>query len=367
MPGTAPVLLSHPTPVDTPGAAADRARLQDALGMADEVSGRSDLALELARELGAGGHPVPTPGGGATRMRWEILASVSAADLTAGRVVEAHLDALAILDEAKVCADGADSSPLSRVGAGPGSTWGVFAAEGGTDPLRVSGTADGDVLTGTKPWCSLADRLSHALVTAHGPDGRGLYAVRLRSSRIRAGEGDWVSRGLADVPSGPIVLDHAPAVPVGGPGWYLQRPGFAWGGIGVAACWFGGAVALGRTLFAQVAARGGDPIADMHLGAVDLALTRSRLTLLDAAARVDSGVLTTAERGVLTARVRAVVADAAEEVVHRIGHALGPAPLARDEDHARRVADLTLYVRQHHAEKDLAALGGDLRDGGLPW
>lgn len=41
----------------------------------------------------------------------------------------------------------------------------------------------------------------------------------------------------------------------------------------------------------------------------------------------------------------------------RVGHALGPAPLAFDEDHARRVADLELYVRQHHAERDLAQLG----------
>ena len=40
-----------------------------------------------------------------------------------------------------------------------------------------------------------------------------------------------------------------------------------------------------------------------------------------------------------------------------MGHALGPGPLAMDAEHAARVADLTLYVRQHHAERDLAALG----------
>ena len=38
-------------------------------------------------------------------------------------------------------------------------------------------------------------------------------------------------------------------------------------------------------------------------------------------------------------------------------YALGPAPLALDPVHAARVADLTLYLRQHHAERDLAALG----------
>jgi hypothetical protein len=44
-------------------------------------------------------------------------------------------------------------------------------------------------------------------------------------------------------------------------------------------------------------------------------------------------------------------------VLTTVGHALGPGPLAHDETHAARVADLTLYVRQHHAERDLAALG----------
>ena len=33
----------------------------------------------------------------------------------------------------------------------------------------------------------------------------------------------------------------------------------------------------------------------------------------------------------------------------RVGHALGPAPLAFDDEHARRVADSEFYVRQHHA------------------
>jgi len=38
----------------------------------------------------------------------------------------------------------------------------------------------------------------------------------------------------------------------------------------------------------------------------------------------------------------------------------GPGPLATDEDHARRVADLELYLRQWHAERDQAALGEDV-------
>jgi hypothetical protein len=52
-----------------------------------------------------------------------------------------------------------------------------------------------------------------------------------------------------------------------------------------------------------------------------------------------------------------VVEAAAREVLDRTGRALGAGPLCRDGAHARRVADLTVYLRQHHGERDLAELG----------
>jgi len=77
---------------------------------------------------------------------------------------------------------------------------------------------------------------------------------------------------------------------------------------------------------------------------------------------VDDGTANGADGVLLAFRVRSVVARAAEEVLERVGHALGPAPLAMDERHARRVADLQLYLRQHHAERDESALGRQVLD-----
>ena len=79
--------------------------------------------------------------------------------------------------------------------------------------------------------------------------------------------------------------------------------------------------------------------------------------LVIAAAQIDDGKAKGPAGEDLALRVRAVVADAAERTLRQVGHALGPAPLAFDEQHARRVADLELYLRQHHAERDLARLG----------
>ncbi len=269
---------------------------------------------------------------------------------------------MAILAEAAVD-PAAGEVPIADIGATGFSTWGVFAAEGAG--VRVDAVQVGDkwLLSGTKPWCSLAARLSHALITAHTGGGtRRLFAIDLRGPGVHATDDGWVARGLADVPSGPIELTDCPAIPVGPDGWYLRRSGFAWGGIGVAACWYGGAVGLARTMREAFSAKEPDQIAAMHLGAVDAVLTGARCVLADAAVEVDAGHAAGPAGVLLAARVRAVVARAAEDVLERVGHALGPAPLARDERHARRVADLQLYLRQHHAERDEAALGRAVLD-----
>jgi len=324
------------------------------------------------------------PGGGATAGLWSLLATLAVHDLGVARAVEPHLDALAIREQAGL-ADGADR------------TWGVFAAEGpgvrldavprgpgsgasGTRPggdVPDDGTSDDAAppddppawrLTGTKPWCSLADRLDAALVTAHLPDGgRALFAVDLTDPGVTLVDQPWVSRGLAEIPSTPVAFDAVPAAPVGGPGWYLERPGFWWGGIGVAACWYGGAVGLGRVLWER-ATTTDDRLVAMHLGAVDAALEDARRAL-DEAARVVDGDLDPAVPGpVVAKRVRATVARTCEDVLARAGHALGPAPLALDAGHAKRVADLQVYVRQQHAERDDASLGDALaRRDVAPW
>ena len=59
-------------------------------------------------------------------------------------------------------------------------------------------------------------------------------------------------------------------------------------------------------------------------------------------------------------------ADAAD-VLTRVGHALGAGPLGHDAGHARRAADLMVYLRQHHAERDLEQLGRLVAREGSSW
>jgi hypothetical protein len=322
------------------------ASIEVAVDPVEDVSGALALAAQWGARLG-------TPGSGSTRDLWEHLATIAADDLGAARAIEPHLDAVAILKQA-------GAHP-------PTGAWGVFAAEGGP-PLRALRDGEGWVLEGTKPWCSLADRLNAALVTALRDDGeRQLFAVQLRQRSVHAHDGEWVARGLSEIPSGSVDFKRTKATPVGDAGWYLTRPGFAWGGIGVAACWYGGAVGIARDLFAAQRVRS-DDISQFHLGAVDVALEAARVALADAAARIDGGWAVGSAGKILAKRVRAIVVGACETTLLHSAHALGPAPLARDAAHAKRVADLELYIRQHHAEHDLASLGRSLLDGGdAPW
>lgn len=308
------------------------------------------------------GKRAPRAGGGRTRELWDLMAAVAALDVSAARMLEPHLDALGILHQAGLMPEGETASAaLEQVRVRAGSTWGVFAAEGAGRRLEAVPAAGGWRLRGTKPWCSLAAHLSHALVTASVDGGeRRLFAVDLRDSRVRPHAGPWFARGLENVVSADVDFDDAPALPVGDAGWYLTRPGFAWGGMTVAACWWGAAVGIAEPLAAAAASERADQLALVHLGRTDAALWAARAVLREAAELIDAGESSAVGDRLLAERVRSAVVAAATLTLAETDAALGPAPLVADQAHARRVADLHLYLRQHHGPRDSARIGREL-------
>ncbi|WNG83043.1 hypothetical protein C6A86_005010 [Mycobacterium sp. ITM-2016-00316] len=59
----------------------------------------------------------------------------------------------------------------------------------------------------------------------------------------------------------------------------------------------------------------------------------------------------------LAQRGRAAVARVSQKTLRSAGHVLGPGPLVSEEEYARRMGDLGVYLRQHHRDRDLAYLG----------
>ncbi|MFN3924471.1 MAG: acyl-CoA dehydrogenase family protein [Pseudarthrobacter sp.] len=339
-------------------------------------AGNVPALLGLAQEAGK---EWPRPGEGNTGLLWERLATVAALDVAAARVFEPHLDALAILAQA-----GHDPSRAS-------GAWGVFAAEGPGMRLAAESNGSGVLLSGSKPWCSLAQVLDHAVVTAHTDDGgRAAFAVDLRHAGVTCEEPEWVARGLQEIPSGTVRFDRVPAQPLQGNNWYFSRPGFAWGGMGVAACWLGGAVGIARDYrdslrAGRLSGREPDQVALASLGELDRTLTSALQYLAGTAEGIDQRGQVSAEQvpadqgsslqrnaGRITPwsdalRVRGTCAAAVERVLTVVGSNRGPGPLAFDRTYAKRMADLALYVRQHHGMRDDAQLGSLTLKGDAPW
>ena len=309
------------------------------------------MAAQLVQDwLGSGRLELPLPGSGHTAERWQRLASLAEEDVVSARIAEAHLDAVAILDELGAKPPGTDQ------------LWGVWAAESRDHPVVATHRGDAFILNGVKQWCSAAGLCSRALVTASLDDSadtrRGLFAIAVDDYAVMPLPSTWSNTGMAGSDTRAVRFADAPAVAVGVPGDYLERPGFWYGAIGVAACWLGGARRVAEPLYLRAADDAADPHTLAHLGAVDAALAAGRSMLEVAAAQIDRDPLDhngTAQ--LLARRVRAVVERAADEAIVRTGRALGPGPLCQDSDHAQRVADLAVYIRQSHAERDLAELG----------
>jgi hypothetical protein len=300
-----------------------------------------ELMLDL---LCAGRLDLPLPGGGETGRRFRSLAEFARQDLAAGRLIEAHTDARAILAEAGH--------------ASPGGLLAVWASDGPSSRVRAILDRRGWRLHGAKQYCSGLGIVDHALITASSAEGTLLFRVPLAHPGLAADRSSWRTDALAATATGTVTLAEVVLSPehlVGDPGFYLERPGFWHGAVGVAACWVGGAIAVADQF--RVTERD-DPHTLAHAGAVE-AECWALDTMLDVAAReIDDDPGDASGRTRIRAlAVRHLVERACREIIDRAGRALGPGPLALDREHGQRVAGLALYIRQHHAERDLEQLG----------
>ncbi|MBY5162447.1 acyl-CoA dehydrogenase [Salsipaludibacter albus] len=312
------------------------------------------LGERLAALHRAGDLDVPLPGSGGTWERWCRLAEVAATDLSLGRLVEGHLDAVAIRREAGLTT----GSGLS----------GVFAARGPGSTVEAVPTADGWTLSGTRRYASGARVLDRALVDTESPEGSQLFEVDLRAEGIRVVPDSWQAVGMAATDTITLTF-HDVAVPsdarVGGPGFYTQRPGFGHGGAGVAACWWGGALGIVRALVDGAADRAGGERRS-HAVAAALAV-RDLGTVLRAAARDLDADPGDAERAHERAcRVRWTTEQRCQEILSHAWAAGGTAVVAVDGAHAARLVDLATYLTQFGGSATLDVVDPRRLVAGLP-
>ena len=314
------------------------------------MSGREDLRSSPAAMRDAVAQTVRTH-------PWDVpmarlvahLFDVGRIDLTLARLVEGHADAVRILGEAG-CA------------ARPG-LYGVWASRSAGTGLRAERSDGGWHLRGELRFASGVDVVDRALVTASVEDGDGHQLFDVAADRFRPDRSTWRTPAMDASRSFTVHADLVVAEPpVGAEGFYLGRRGFALGGLGVAAVWAGGA----RSVVDQVATglRRFSPTAHQlrRVGLMDQLSWQARAVLDHVAAVLDADAHQPPHR--LVAAARTTVVDACEQVAAEAGRVVGPGGLSTDERLARTLADLTVYVRQHHVDATLESGGRAVLEDG---
>ncbi|MEO6804477.1 MAG: hypothetical protein ABI197_14685 [Granulicella sp.] len=293
---------------------------------------------ELLRE------ELPCPGGGKTRVRHHQLMEIGRKDLSLARLAEAHYDAVAILAEA-----GQEAKP--------NIVYGVWASEKSGEELSIIETEGGLRLNGKKMFCSGAQIVDRALVTAGGSTPL-LIDVDLKANQdsLAYNHSEWKTKAFEKTGTATVYFRDVRAfrkTVIGRPGWYLDRPGFWHGACGPAACWTGGAAGLVDYALKQSRT---DAHTLAHLGAMHASVWAARSFLDTAGDEIDTTVndRESALRRALT--VRHLVEQSCTDVLQRFRRAYGPRPLAMDAEIGRRLQELELYLCQSHAERDLEAL-----------
>ncbi|NIJ70008.1 acyl-CoA dehydrogenase [Xanthomonas sp. 60] len=292
---------------------------------------------ELARRYMAQTPDLPHPGTGQTLQRWQALAALGARDLALAKVLEAHYDARAILVDL--------GQPLPAAE----TLLAVWAAE--TPDCVLSADACG-TLDGSKAWCSGASLVDAALVTVREGPQPGLYLLP-RSQAVTLDEDEWPAPGMSLIPSTTIRVTAAVATRLGSAEAYLGRPGFWHGGAGIAAVWLGAAGAL----VAAMQAKAEGEVRARLAGEAVMALAAATALLRELAVRIDTDPSQSHRAQVVL--VRSVAERACTRILDLAGRALGPGPMCLEPAHARRWADLTVFIRQSHADRDWAWLGAE--------
>jgi hypothetical protein len=299
---------------------------------------RARLPAVVAQQL-------PLPAGGRTAERLHLIAETAREDLSLAKLAEAHWDAVAILAEAGRTPDAS-------------ALYAVWASEIPGQALSLKRTSNGYQLSGSKPFCSGLGIVDRALVTV-GPPENLLVEVNLRSNEqcIKLNLESWKVDAFRSTQTGAITfldLPLSPDAPVGLAGWYLDRPGFWHGACGPAACWAGGAAGL---LEFALASRRGDPHTLAHLGAIQANVWGMYSLLRQAGEEIDAAPGDRKATQLRALQLRHLVEQMCADILQRFSRAYGPFPLSMDEDTARRVQELGLYMRQSHAERDLESVG----------
>ena len=297
-----------------------------------------------------------------------VLVGVGAANLSAARIFEGHVNATKLvttygsMEQAIRLAEDVQA----------GAICGVWNAEG-ADGLRLApSAARGGTLSGGKIFASGIGCVTHALVTARWPDG-GVQLV-LAGTPSAVDLSDWTPRGMRATATGRVDFADAEVGPealIGAPGDYYRSPLFKGGAWRFAAAQAGAVLRIQQLLHRGLALRGreGDPHQRARAGAAAIAAHTAQMWSAQAAAMEADPTTDTQAQDAFSGLARSAVEKAALEVISLAERSLGLAGFLRPDPLDRVIRDLSTYLRQPFLDAvlDEAAAYVAGHDGRPPW
>jgi alkylation response protein AidB-like acyl-CoA dehydrogenase len=297
---------------------------------------------EIARLRAAGAlwPPLPIRDGGGADTLASLLTLVGQGNLSVGRVLEAHVNALHL---------------IARYG--QAASWhqerlfGLWVTDPPENRLRMRRVGDRIILTGGKQFCSAAGFATAALVTAVDEDGATRMLV------LRLGNGEAVSplpsplSGMRAAVTGAVDFtdcETSSDALLGIAGDYLREPDFsagAWRGSAVA---LGGLIALLEHFIAQLGTSGrlSSPHAQARLGQAVVARETSRLWVQAAARTAEDATADSAFRVAAVGLARSAVETACLDAMRLVQRSLGLSSFRQGNPVERISRDLATYLRQ---------------------
>jgi alkylation response protein AidB-like acyl-CoA dehydrogenase len=293
---------------------------------------------------------------------FDLLRLIGFGNLSVGRIVEGHVNALAL-----ICIYGTETQ-MARAAedAGSGHLFAIWNTE--TPPgVRL---AERGLLSGRKDHGSAAGSATRPLITVDHPNNSRLLVARLEHGE-RAGDSEHVMQGMRATQSGWADFEgYEPSAAdwIGTEGDYLREPAFSAGAWRAHAVILGGIEALVGEFRVQLCARGrqGNPHQAARVAQALIAQETAFLWTRKAACIAEAG---TAAAEAITGYVnlaRRAVERAGFEVIELVERSLGLSALVDGNPVERLVRDLSTMMRQPALDDALAQAAAHFVAAPLP-
>lgn len=323
-------------------------RIRDGAAAADR--GETTLAADLAALYDAGilaAVVAHTGVGGDTQAGSRLLRRIGRANLSVGRIVEGHANALRLI---RLYGTSDQQASQLSIAAG-GGVFGVWGADG-HDPVGFTTTkGDRGVLSGAKMFCSGLGILSVAVVPVKTEAGPLLLLARV-GDPDRSDASAWDVSGMRATASGRYDLAGGAAEALGQPGDYLREPHFEGGIWRYCALHCGGLEALAEGVRQHLLSRGqyGQAQQEARLAQLVLLAQTARLWVEASSTAVERAAITGGD-AVPAAVTQALLArqtveTACIEGIALTERAMGTAAFAASSDADRIRRDLAFFLRQ---------------------